>query len=109
MIRGGSWNNNASNCRSAIRNRNHAGNRDNNLGFRLAFSSLRMRMHWTEPTTFQPGRANSVELAEFLLEEARVAVVPGSAFGADDHIRLSFATSLEELGRGIERIAAALR
>ncbi len=57
---------------------------------------------------FAPGRSNSVELAEFLLEEARVAVVPGSAFGADDHIRLSFATSLEELGRGVERIAAAL-
>jgi len=57
---------------------------------------------------FAPGRSTSVELAEFLLEEARVAVVPGSAFGADDHIRLSFATSLEELGRGIERISAAL-
>ena len=57
---------------------------------------------------FAPGRSNSVELAEYLLEEARVAVVPGSAFGADEHIRLSFATSLEELGRGIERIAEAL-
>jgi len=57
---------------------------------------------------FASGRSNSVELAEFLLEEARVAVVPGSAFGADDHIRLSFATSLEELERGLERIAAAL-
>ncbi|MCP4625677.1 MAG: hypothetical protein GY850_19485 [bacterium] len=35
MNRGGSWNNNASNCRSANRNRNSPGNRDNNLGFRL--------------------------------------------------------------------------
>jgi aspartate aminotransferase len=57
---------------------------------------------------YAPGRSNSVELAEFLLEEARVAVVPGSAFGADDHIRLSFATSIDELARGIERITAAL-
>ncbi len=57
---------------------------------------------------FAPGRTNSIELAEFLLETARVAVVPGSAFGADDHIRLSFATSIEELARGIERIEAAL-
>jgi len=37
--RGGSWNNNARNCRSANRNRNTPGNRNNNLGFRLALSS----------------------------------------------------------------------
>ena len=35
MIRGGSWNNNARNCRSANRNNNDPGNRNNNLGFRL--------------------------------------------------------------------------
>ncbi len=58
---------------------------------------------------FAPGRANSIELAEFLLDHARVAVVPGSAFGADAHIRLSFATSIEELARGLERIETALR
>ncbi|HXU44403.1 MAG TPA: pyridoxal phosphate-dependent aminotransferase [Thermoanaerobaculia bacterium] len=57
---------------------------------------------------FGPDRATSVELAEYLLETARVAVVPGSAFGADDHIRLSFATSIAELDRGVERIARAL-
>ncbi len=57
---------------------------------------------------FAPGRACSVTFAEFLLEKARVAVVPGSAFHGDQHIRLSFATSLEELERGLERIAAAL-
>jgi len=34
--RGGSWNNNARNCRSANRNNNAPGNRNNNLGFRLA-------------------------------------------------------------------------
>ncbi|MCF1182037.1 SUMF1/EgtB/PvdO family nonheme iron enzyme [Marichromatium gracile] len=36
MIRGGSWNNNARNCRSAYRNRNEPDNRNNNLGFRCA-------------------------------------------------------------------------
>jgi len=36
VIRGGSWNNNAENCRSANRNRNPPENRNNNLGFRVA-------------------------------------------------------------------------
>ncbi|MBM4311952.1 MAG: hypothetical protein FJ119_13530 [Deltaproteobacteria bacterium] len=38
--RGGSWNNNARNCRSANRNNNSPGNRNNNLGLRLAFAEL---------------------------------------------------------------------
>jgi formylglycine-generating enzyme required for sulfatase activity/RecA/RadA recombinase len=41
VIRGGSWNNEAHNCRSAIRNNNEPGNRNNNLGFRLASSRQR--------------------------------------------------------------------
>ncbi|MFH1885416.1 MAG: hypothetical protein ABIM40_01850 [Pseudomonadota bacterium] len=41
MIRGGSWNNNARNCRSANRNRNDPGNRNNNLGFRLSLPAAR--------------------------------------------------------------------
>ena len=52
----------------------------------------------------------SVELAERLLREARVAVVPGSAFGraGEGHLRLSFATSRERIAEGVERIARAL-
>ena len=46
----------------------------------------------------------SMELAELLLEEAGVAVVPGVAFGADQHIRLAFARSVEDLEKGIQRI-----
>lgn len=50
---------------------------------------------------------NSTEMSEFLLEEANVAVVPGVAFGSDDHIRLSYATSMEIIGKGLARIKSA--
>jgi aspartate aminotransferase len=53
-------------------------------------------------------RRGSVAMAEFLLERAGVAVVPGIAFGDDDHVRLSFATSREALREGLSRMAAAL-
>ena len=43
---------------------------------------------------------------EDLLEEQNLAVVPGSAFGVDDSIRLSYATSLETIERALERLAA---
>jgi aspartate aminotransferase len=57
------------------------------------------------------GRAigGSDDFSEFLLEEARVAVVPGSAFGDDSSIRISFASSDERLADALERIGAALR
>jgi Aspartate/tyrosine/aromatic aminotransferase len=42
---------------------------------------------------------NSYGLAYYLLREARVAIVPGDAFGADDYIRISYATSMENLKR----------
>ena len=47
----------------------------------------------------------SMELSERLLDEARVAVVPGKVFGSDRHIRLSFATSMENIKEGVDRIA----
>lgn len=47
---------------------------------------------------------NSFALTEFLLDEARVAVVPGDAFGAPNYIRLSYATSLANIEKGLERI-----
>jgi aspartate aminotransferase len=53
--------------------------------------------------------ASSSDLALYLLEEAGVAVVQGSAFGDDDYIRLSYATSLDEIKRGVERIREALK
>ena len=51
---------------------------------------------------------NSYGLAYYLLREAGVAVVPGSAFGADDNIRLSYATSTELIEEGMERIIEAM-
>ena len=54
------------------------------------------------------GCATDVELGEKLLEEAEVALVPGSAFGTPGHMRLSFATSQENLDKAIERLGRAL-
>jgi aspartate aminotransferase len=51
-----------------------------------------------------PAAGSTAELAARLLREARTVVVPGEAFGTTDHLRLSYATSLEELGRGLERL-----
>jgi aspartate aminotransferase len=47
---------------------------------------------------------DSLKLSEILLEEAKVAVIPGYAFGYDEYIRLSYATSLEDIKEGIENI-----
>lgn len=55
-----------------------------------------------------PGVANDVQFAEFLLKEAGVALVPGSAFGAEGYQRLSFATGLDTLGKALERLKSAL-
>lgn len=52
------------------------------------------------------GVSNSAELSERLLSEKGVALVPGSAFGLEGHIRLSFATSMQNLEKAIERIAS---
>ncbi|MDY6987965.1 MAG: pyridoxal phosphate-dependent aminotransferase [Thermodesulfobacteriota bacterium] len=50
----------------------------------------------------------SAGLCEYLLTEARVALVPGVAFGTDDFIRFSFATSLEVIKDGLKRVEEAL-
>jgi len=54
------------------------------------------------------GVSGDVQFSEMLLEKAEVAVVPGSAFGAPGHVRLSFACGLDTLERAVERIAAVL-
>jgi aspartate aminotransferase len=55
------------------------------------------------------GIQNSLDFAERLLAEQFVAVVPGEAFGTNDHIRLSYATSMHELTRGLDRIEQFVR
>jgi aspartate aminotransferase len=50
------------------------------------------------------GIANTLQFSERLLAEGNVAVVPGEAFGTDQHIRISYATSMKELERGLDRI-----
>ncbi|HLE40126.1 MAG TPA: pyridoxal phosphate-dependent aminotransferase [Nitrospirota bacterium] len=51
---------------------------------------------------------NSADLSVYLLEDAKVALVSGDAFGAKDHIRLSYATSMENIVKGVDRIEEAL-
>ncbi|ULA58030.1 MAG: Aspartate aminotransferase [Nitrospira sp.] len=52
---------------------------------------------------------SAANLATYLLNEAQVALVPGEPFGSDVHIRLSYATSMEAIERGLTRIEAAVR
>ncbi|OHW62820.1 aspartate aminotransferase [Andreesenia angusta] len=51
----------------------------------------------------------SLDVAALFLEKANVAIVPGVAFGADDFIRLSYATSLENIEEGLKRIEVVLK
>lgn len=51
--------------------------------------------------------ASPTDLANYLLHDAKVAVVPGEPFGSSEHIRLSYATSLETIERGMSRLEAA--
>lgn len=52
------------------------------------------------------GYSSVDEFVAGLLEEALVAVIPGSSFGADDNIRLSYATSLDQLEKAVDRIGS---
>ena len=52
------------------------------------------------------GLGDTSALADRLLQDAHVAVVPGTAFGTQEHIRISYATSLEHINEGLRRMAA---
>jgi len=54
------------------------------------------------------GFSDDVELSKYLIESANVAVVPGSAFGSKGYIRLSYATSLEQIKEAVNRISKSL-
>ncbi len=51
---------------------------------------------------------NSTEFSAFLLDAARIAVVPGVEFGNDNHIRISYATSMVNIEKGMDRMAEAI-
>ena len=60
-------------------------------------------------TTFKDQEINnSLDFAKVLLEEEKVAVIPGAGFGLDDYIRLSYATSMDIIETGIDRISVFL-
>ena len=53
---------------------------------------------------------NSVDMSRYLLDQARVSTIPGSAFGegGEGHVRVVFKTNVKEIERGLHRIAEAL-
>ncbi len=55
-------------------------------------------------TLREDGVQDTLQFAERLLQKERVAVVPGEAFGTDRHVRISYATSMHELERGLDRL-----
>jgi aspartate aminotransferase len=50
-----------------------------------------------------------MDLSMYLLQEAKVALVAGEGFGSADHVRISYATSMENLQKGLDQIEAALK
>ncbi len=58
---------------------------------------------------FRNGITSALQFSEKLLAEEYVAVVPGEAFGTNEHVRISYATSINELARGLDRIERFIR
>jgi len=52
---------------------------------------------------------NSTEFTTFLLEVGRIAVVPGVEFGSDSHVRVSYATSMASIEKGMDRMLEAIK
>jgi len=65
-------------------------------------SALYGKRHGNKPI------GNSAEFTTFLLEAARIAVVPGVEFGNDSHVRISYATSMANIEKGMNRMAEAV-
>jgi aspartate/methionine/tyrosine aminotransferase len=73
-----------------------------------AFPDVSAFVGRTPPTPQARPLANDVELCDWLLEHARVAVVPGSGFGAPGHVRLSYACAMDAIREGVGRMTTAL-
>ena len=72
-----------------------------------AFPDAREAIHNLH-TAGKISAATDMALSEYLLEQVGVAVVPGSAFGAEGYFRISFATSMDNLTKALDRIEQAL-
>lgn len=75
---------------------------------RGAFYAFPDLSHYLGKRSADRAIADDVALADYLLDKGKVAVVPGSAFGAPGFVRLSYATSEDNLVRGLQRIGDAL-
>ncbi len=73
-----------------------------------AFPDARLAVENMKARGLIPEKASDVAFSEYLLAHAGVAIVPGSAFGAEGYFRLSFATSMENLDEAVIRIGKAL-
>jgi aspartate aminotransferase len=51
---------------------------------------------------------NDIDFAEYLLTEAEIAIVPGSAFGSPGYLRISYATSMEKIQEAMQRMSTAI-
>jgi len=78
-------------------------------GVRIAMPKGAFYAYPNISVAFNKGIGSALEFSERLLAEAHVAVVPGEAFGTDEHVRISYATSMEELTRGLDRIDSFVR
>ena len=65
--------------------------------------------HFPDFSTYLRDGFTDLDLAEFILEKAEVATIPGSVFEGPGHLRLSYAASREEIARGVARIAEAVQ
>lgn len=78
-------------------------------GVRIAVPKGAFYAYPNVSVAFNKGIASALQFSERLLAEAHVAVVPGEAFGTNEHVRISYATSMDELQRGLDRIDKFVR
>ena len=52
---------------------------------------------------------SAMDLSLYLLQEAKVALVAGEGFGSPNHVRISYATSMQNLEQGLDQVEAALK
>jgi aspartate aminotransferase len=74
-----------------------------------AFYAFPAVSQWYGKTLGGKTITNSFDFSDFLLEKARIGVVPGAPFGADECIRISYAASMAKITEGLNRMEEALK